>query len=353
MFNLYLEQLIAEGFISDKIAKMAQGTEADPKYWTQEFNNYRDQYKLDINSFKTIHELIDTLTNIKTGKIKTNTQYKKAGLNELTPGTDYLTVKGNFKEGVQAFVPLNHKASKVIASSRVQNIEAEWCTATNDDYHWNSYIGEGIVLIYFLNPKAFEDRFKKIALAIYDPEAIHDSEWDYEIFDVDDVTINKSEFKTEIGIDPVQVKTLFDIKKIREHFKKNRHWIFSAKTFNADYQIVSPGDIIFWKGGTWLDGIWEEGIWANGVWEDGIWENGTWEKGTWKNGTWQDGIWHDGIWMHGEWMDGIWEYGTWYKGRIFSAKFKQLIDSKVDPSTFHKLENLSNTLEELKEKVNV
>lgn len=353
MFNLYLEQLIAEGFISDKIAKMAEGTTADPKFWTQEFNKYRDQHKLDINNFKTIHELIDTLTDIKKGKTKTNTQYKKAGLNELTPGTDYITVKGNFKEGVQAFVPLNHSASKVIASERVQNIEAEWCTATNDDEHWNSYIGDGVILVYFLNPNAFEDRFKKIALAIHDPEAVHDAKWDYEAFDADDEAISKSEFEPEIGMDPFNIKTLFDIEAVRNEFKKIRHWIFSAKTFNADYQIISPGAIIFWKGGTWLDGIWEEGIWTKGAWEDGIWENGTWEKGTWKNGSWQKGLWKDGSWMDGEWIKGDWEAGVWYKGRIFSSKFKELIDSKVDPSTFHKLENLSNTLEELRKKVNV
>ena len=52
-----------------------------------------------------------------------------------------------------------------------------------------------------------------------------------------------------------------------------------------------------------------------------IWKNGEQKNGIWLNGEWKNGIWHNGIWKNGEWE----------QGEIYSHKFKQFIQSSINP----------------------
>lgn len=153
--KIFLEYLYIEGIISDKINKLAADTEYDPKELQDKFQKYRQQYKLDINQFNTIEDLVTKFDEIETGVLKTKTQYKKAaGIAGLTSNVDYIEIPVS-DEHIQAYVPLNWNASKVIASTRVGGVEGKWCTAYQKDIaYWNSYIhDDDSVLAYVLIDK--------------------------------------------------------------------------------------------------------------------------------------------------------------------------------------------------------
>ena len=119
------------------------------------------------------------------------------------------------------------------------------------------------------------------------------------------------------------------------------------KANKTDWKAGLIDKIFIWEYGIWKNGTWEDGIWRGGIWEDGIWKNGTWRGGTWQWGIWEDGIWKNGIWKNGTWRGGTWKDGTWKDGIIFSKKFKSFVKSSVNPEEFYKLEQTSETKEQL------
>ena len=118
-------------------------------------------------------------------------------------------------------------------------------------------------------------------------------------------------------------------------------------TWKYGYWMAGTWNGGLWEDGIWKDGIWRRGYWKNGVWEEGIWKDGIWGFGTWKGGTWESGTWESGVWKGGTWESGVWEDGLWEKGLIFSTKFKTFISSSVNPADFYKLEQTSETKEQL------
>ena len=150
--KILLKYLYIEGFISDKINKLAQDTEYDPQELLDKFNKYRQQYKLDINQFNTIEDLATKLDEIESGAVKTKTQYKKTkGISGLTSGVDYIEIPMD-ENYIQAYIPLNWSASKVIASAKIGGTEGKWCTAYQKDIsYWNQYIHkDNNILVYVL-----------------------------------------------------------------------------------------------------------------------------------------------------------------------------------------------------------
>ena len=124
------------------------------------------------------------------------------------------------------------------------------------------------------------------------------------------------------------IRAVFD-----DDVMKYNKWFFIADWEKAEVvnletatEVLRIKNII-WNNGTWSYGRWYNGTWYNGTWERGVWYNGTWKGGIWKNGTWEDGWWYNGTWKNGTWNN-----GTWKRGKIYDAKTKEYIESKVPPN---------------------
>lgn len=109
---------------------------------------------------------------------------------------------------------------------------------------------------------------------------------------------------------------------------------------------------VFWYDGVFKNGLIKNAEWHDGVFEDGIFDGGMWYDGNFKGGTWKghsfyEGTFHNGIWESGEWL----KRGKWIKGDIFSKKYNKYITSLKNPTEFYKLEENSNTIDDLKKAV--
>jgi hypothetical protein len=272
--------------------------------------------KIDLTKIKTFEDFKNEVEKLSSTITKSSAKH---GISGLTLGKDYLKI--NVKdENCKAYIPLNHKASKIIASSYLGGCTGKWCTAQNDDTYWEKYIQDTKgILVYILNENLDENnKNRKQAIFFYPNKE------NIERFDINDSSISKVFSESEIK------KFIFsNWEKIREKFPEQKNWIEKAIIINAQYQI-EQNQSVTWKGGTWEDGFWEDGVWENGTWkggfwEDGVWENGTWdlgiwEDGTWKGGTWKGGTWKGGTWEDGFWEDGVWENGTWKGGFIYDPE---------------------------------
>lgn len=129
----------------------------------------------DIDSFiKEVKEVYSTVTKSKA----------KQGLVGLTKGKDYIQIPLSY-EGIHAYIPLNYKASKVIASDRVGDCEGKWCTAyQKTDEHWNDYVSDrGGILVYLINPYEQDSSDSKKAFYFYSNDVV-------EGFDAEDEPIS-------------------------------------------------------------------------------------------------------------------------------------------------------------------
>nr|MDA3854928.1 hypothetical protein [Candidatus Woesearchaeota archaeon] len=134
-------------------------------------------------------------------KTQKSKRVKAGGISGLKEGEDYLTVpvensQENISLGisVNAYMPLNHEASKLIASKSIGGCEGKWCTAyQKDSSYWNDYTRKNdIVLIYILIET--EGDTNKYAIA-YD----YDSE-NMEIFNQYDRKTSEEDFEEDVNI---------------------------------------------------------------------------------------------------------------------------------------------------------
>lgn len=80
---------------------------------------------------------------------------KSSGIRGLTEGEDYIALDA--PEGIDAYIPLNHEASRLIACSNLGSGSTTWCTAREGDASfWKQYIENDNVLIYILYPDTKE-----------------------------------------------------------------------------------------------------------------------------------------------------------------------------------------------------
>ena len=80
---------------------------------------------------------------------------KSSGIRGLTEGEDYIALDA--PEGIDAYIPLNHEASRLIACSNLGSGSTTWCTAREGDASfWKQYIEDDNVLIYILYPDTKE-----------------------------------------------------------------------------------------------------------------------------------------------------------------------------------------------------
>ena len=232
---------------------------------------------------------------------------KSSGIRGLTEGEDYIALDA--PEGIDAYIPLNHEASKLIACKDVGTGVGAWCTAwQKSSEYWNKYTNRNDVMIYILYPDTKEAiRYNRSSDSVK------------EIRDEKNKSIEETDIHRSILDQNMREIMRVDI----ERHDPAPEWLRNAETENASYYVNDEGKFTWldgiWKNGTWVNGEWEDGRWENGVWEDGYWKDGywkdgTWEDGTWKGGTWEDGTWWDGVWENGEWEDGRWRIGTWEDG---------------------------------------
>lgn len=233
------------------------------------------------------------MTSLSNTKAKKQT--KLEGIGGLRLGTDYLDVSYMFNR-LSAYAPLNHRASKLIASSHIGNCEGEWCTASNNADYWNKYTSGGIVLIYAVD----YDREEKygIALGIEDQEA--------EMFDARDDSIYDLPHN---DIKHIMTRYYGDLEKIKDSYVSTLpDWVKKAKTKNLKWHYGNGGTFVM-DNGEWISGEWDGGIFMNGIWHDGIWKLGVFNGGVWKAGTWEYGTWRGGTWEGGKWIRGTWAGG--------------------------------------------
>ena len=284
---------------------------------------------------------------------------KSSGIRGLKKGEDYIPLEA--PEGIDAYIPLNYEASKLIACKDIGSGVGAWCTAwQKSPEHWNRYTDRNNVMIYILYPNTKEAiRYSRSSNSV---EEIRDERND---------EIAETDIHREILDQNMREIAGADVKR----HAPTPEWLKKANTENVSYYVNDEGKLV-WESGTWKDGLWKKGDWEDGLWIDGVWERGIWADGIWKGGrfiagvfkggTWETGtfgneeevsdaknasfshnaIWEDGIWLNGKfdakkWLDGtwyngkfgannkfcVWKKGTWYKGKF--------VDNKWEDGTWH------------------
>lgn len=116
--------------------------------------------KVDIQKIKK--ENIDYYLDIAQ-KTKSNSEAKNKGLDGLIKGKDFLEFATG-KQNVKAYIPLNHKASKSIASKKVCSVEGKWCVAANDPKEWNNFKRDATIIMFIIDSTAKNPKKSKLAL---------------------------------------------------------------------------------------------------------------------------------------------------------------------------------------------
>lgn len=253
---------------------------------------------------------------------------KSSGIRGLRKGKDYVALRA--PEGIDAYIPLNYEASKLIACKDIGSGVGEWCTASDLDY-WDDYGRENIVLIYLLYSNT--------------KEAIEYSRKDNKIddvFDMEDEIISIGEVHQNIVKDNLRV-----INNVEIQYDPSPKWVKKAKiSSDANFEVIedgrAPPRAIRWFSGDWFDGTWKAGDWFDGTFH---------KEGTWiaRTGTFFGGV-FKGTFERGIWKGGTWDYkqAIWKDGLIFSSKFDGYIHSIKNPIEFYNMEKKVKTLTDLK-----
>jgi hypothetical protein len=152
-----VQQILIEGIVDTHFVKIGFD-QTKAKELAKRWSEIPSQYKGGINILgtKTTGEVEDTFKRLeakwsesKTGKEKA---VKHHGIQGLVHGKDYIEVDIGVPDA-NAYIPLNHKASQLIASSRIGPCVGKWCTAENTPKQWDDYVySRGIVLVYIITP---------------------------------------------------------------------------------------------------------------------------------------------------------------------------------------------------------
>ena len=158
----------------------------------QKFDQRRDlENKIDWNnkklSYADFSEILSTVS--KRGEMKrAKKAVKERGIKGLKEGKDYveIDVQGDWV----GYIPLNHKASSIIASDKIGNCEGKWCVASPGvTDHWNRYGHHGINFIYLISPNG-----EKYALAVFPPPTADLQDW----MDIEDYINETHKFAGEL-----------------------------------------------------------------------------------------------------------------------------------------------------------
>ena len=180
---------------------------------------------INLSKIKDYKDFIKQLDSISSTLTKSS---KKRGIQGLKLGKDYLQIPTPNKLDTETMilVPLNYKASKIIASDYVGQCEGKWCTAyQKTDEYWESYIEENEgVLVYIVRGASsyIPDNELKMAIYFY------------------------NDFKASEGFDandkPVQPRSIIYYKEIEVYVKAHEDMIREALAKN--FKQVDPNQIL-------------------------------------------------------------------------------------------------------------
>lgn len=158
---------------------------------------------------------IDSLIE-KAKNTKSKTEAKTKGIEGLVEGKDYFSVPTN-KEFIKAYVVLNHKASKTIASKKVCNVEGKWCISENHADYWLDHFQGGNVMIMFVtNSETNDEAFAKLAFIFLSKQGISHA---YDSFDEEISYESATRYLQNHGIDFGSAWTKFRSKAIQKNIE--------------------------------------------------------------------------------------------------------------------------------------
>jgi len=201
---------------------------------------------------------------METSKTERKKMVKSSGIAGLTEGKDYLIFpldklwvdkyNGERNFDLYGYIPLNHEASKLIASKNIGGCEGQWCTAMNDNKYWKNYTYKGeIVLIYIIKTdKLFNNLKTKYAIAIY-PKNDR-----FEIFNEEDDEMGTSDLYKWTKIDMQEdifsnPKNMNIIEKARKILQSESNINIYYKYLDVPYKVLPDGSVdvfsnLIWDG---------------------------------------------------------------------------------------------------------
>lgn len=123
---------------------------------------------IDVTKIKSLEEFQNAITQ---GAEKITKGSAKKGISGLIEGKDFFyfgAIDDRFGNKYHGYIPLNWKASRVIASDRVGNCEGRWCTSyAKDESYWTEYVKKKKEIFVYLvaEPGAkVRPSYKKLAV---------------------------------------------------------------------------------------------------------------------------------------------------------------------------------------------
>jgi hypothetical protein len=173
--------------------KFPDKSQADLKLLAEKIDNKL----IDINIQSIKSDAIDKLIQLAKNT-KSKTAAKTKGVEGLVENEDYFITPTKTKDAT-AYVVLNHKASKTIASKRVCGAEGKWCIAENNPYQWDANVrrdGKNTMVIYVVLPQ------DKIAIMThYDYRREEGDNFSFTAYDKNDKTMDGKTYVRKFGID--------------------------------------------------------------------------------------------------------------------------------------------------------
>jgi len=168
--------LESKDHLIDKLYNLSREQKEEIKAFFKKHPNYEN--KIDWNNrdlkyrdFRPVLELAN----------KSKSVAKRDGLAGLVEGTDFKFFKAY--DFYNVYQPLNHWASKILASSKVGvgGITGQWCISMNTSRWWDNYTRGGKVFFFLIGTnEKLPDQYKKIAICYdtqgYSPTSYFDAE---------------------------------------------------------------------------------------------------------------------------------------------------------------------------------
>ncbi len=174
--------------------------------------NLTPEQKQEINAFFASHKNLENridwnkgqkltyqdfkvLMDANAGTIKNKLKRVKSfGIEGMKEGEDYIRIPIP-DPNIVGVVPLNHDASRMIASTALLGVEGEWCIAyQHDTKYWNDYTGQGytfLILLMYSDNEKYALQIKGKSITVWTKEdSRNDLSW----------------FCSKYGLDPQMVK---------------------------------------------------------------------------------------------------------------------------------------------------
>jgi len=150
-----VQQVLIEGIVDAHFVKVGF-TQAKAKDLAKKWSEIPGQYKsgvniLDMRTREQVEDIIgDMMTAWESSKTSKEKSFKRSGVQGLRSGTDYVEIDLH-NDRYQALIPLNHTASRLIASTRVGASEGKWCISSNNSEFWESYQRKGSIFVFLID----------------------------------------------------------------------------------------------------------------------------------------------------------------------------------------------------------